>query len=126
MTSLNRSLVPKESPPELTISNDNLAAQQRTANASESFEQISAPNLLKPATPSRSLQSSSVSSTPKGQVGDDDDGDKIQQILSNGFHDSPPSPLRRRRTRGATISEHTEAWDKSYVLSFGMYMLRLY
>jgi hypothetical protein len=34
----------------------------------------------------------------------------------------PLSPLRRRRAKSATMSENTDAWDKSYVFSFGMSM----
>jgi hypothetical protein len=35
--------------------------------------------------------------------------DEIIPIKSNGFYDSLPSPLRRRRTRGTTVSENTDA-----------------
>ena len=121
MTSLSHSILTGDCPSKLIVPNGDLAVQQPRTGSPKPFEQIANTGLLKLATPSRSLQSSSVSTTPKRQFNDDDD--KIQPTLSNGFHDPPLSPLRRRRTRGATISEHTEAWDKSFVFSFGMSML---
>jgi hypothetical protein len=119
MNSLSHSVLSKGSPSKLTLPNEDLAAQMSRTDSPNPSEQIANASLLKPTTPSRSLQGSSVSSTPKSQAADTDD--KIRPILSNGFHDPPPSPLRRRRTRGPTISENTEAWEKSYVFSFGMF-----
>jgi hypothetical protein len=117
MTSLSHSILSEDKPPKSATPVKVLTAQQPTTDASKPSEQI--------ATTSQSLQSSSISSIPQRKVNEDDD-DTIHPAQPNGFHDLPPSPLRRRRTRGATISEHTEAWDKSYVFSFGISILRLY
>jgi hypothetical protein len=125
MTSLSHSILSEDNPTKLAIPDEGLTAQQPVTDASKPSEQIATTSLLKPATPSQSLQSSSISSIPQRKVNEDDD-DTIQPAQSNGSHDLPPSPLRRRRTRGATISEHTEAWDKSYVFSFGISIVRLY
>jgi hypothetical protein len=118
MTSSSHPVLPKGIPSSLTVPNDDIAAQTPTTDSPNPSGKVTNSNLMKPATPSRSLQGSSVSSTPRTQGVDGEDN--IQPILSNGFHDPALSPLRRRRTRGATISENTEAWDKSYVFSFGM------
>jgi hypothetical protein len=124
MTSLRQSVLSKDKIQEYAVPNNDSSSLQHAVDASKPSDQIATSSLLKPTTPSQSLQSSSISSIPQRQPNNDEE-DQIQPVESNGFHDSPPSPLRRRRTRGATVSEHTEAWDKSYVFSFGIYILAL-
>jgi hypothetical protein len=124
MTSLRHSVLSKDNIQEHAVPNNDSTSLQHAVDASKPSDPNATSSLLKPTTPSQSLQSSSISSIPQRQLNNDDE-DKIQPIEPNGFHDPPPSPLRRRRTRGATVSEHTEAWDKSYVFSFGIYILAL-
>jgi hypothetical protein len=124
MTSSSNPVLSKSISLNLTVPNDDIAAQTSRTDSPKASEKIANSHLLKSATPSQSLQGSSVSSTIITQDANDDN--IIQPVLPNGFHDPPLSPLRRRRTRGTTISENTEAWDKSYVFSFGMLCCTLY
>jgi hypothetical protein len=119
MTSLNYSVSVEGSSPELPAPNGGLPAQPPRTDSPKPIEQPTKHNSLKPVTPSRSVQNSSVSSTPKAAIAGEDDQIKIEPALSNGYHDPHFPPLRKRWTRRATISEHTEAWDMSYVFSFG-------
>jgi len=124
MTSSSHPVLSKRILSSLTAPNEDIVSQKLRTDSPNPSEKITGSNLLKPTTPSQSLQGSSVSSILNTQ--DIDGGDNIQSILPNGFHDPALLPLRRRRTRGATISENTEAWDKSYVFSFGMLYCTLY
>lgn len=87
------------SPSKLGPPDDGHSLQLPMTDSSEPSKQIVNPNLLVTATPTRSLNASSVSSTVKTEGPDDDD--KIQPLFQSSSHD---------------------LLDKSYVFAFGMYI----
>ena len=97
--------------------NSGLYPQPPDQGSSKSSGHISNTRTLVPGAPERSLLDSVASSTPRSR--DMDEEDPIEPLPPDALQghalNDVPKPLVRR----PTISGNDEAWEKSYVFSFG-------
>lgn len=125
MSCSNKTIIPKDMPPSFTL-NSSLTPQPPDTSSSKSSGHISNSKTLvtgTPGAPEQGLQGSVASSTPRSRAMDEEDRieplppDTFQDQLMNGV----PKPLVRR----PTVTGNDEAWEKSYVFSFGKRAVRL-